>query len=164
MKKFFRLHGYLDNMKAKIDAFSLKRLEDIQWKYVNHVRGIIEEELCWDEFERLLNKKYLYEIYYDGRVKEFYELGMGSMIYNEYTSIFLDFFGYAPYLKEEKENIQRFINGFLVAFKDQTELDEPWSLWEAVIKLKHCYEQSNHKYGSKSDQKGNEKTKGKWPK
>jgi len=31
---------------------------------------------------------------------------------------------YLPYLKEEKGKIQRLINGFSLAFKDQIEFDE----------------------------------------
>ena len=50
-----------------------------------------------------------------------------------------------PYLKEEKANIQRFINGLLITFKDRIEFDEPRSLEEAIRKLKHCYEQSKRR-------------------
>jgi len=44
----------------------------------------------------------LLERYYDDRAKEFYELKMGSMTDEEYTSIFLGLLIYVPYLKEEK--------------------------------------------------------------
>jgi len=49
-------------MKAKITTFSLKRKAYIWWEYVNNVKGIREEELTWDEFERLFKKKYLREV------------------------------------------------------------------------------------------------------
>jgi len=88
---------------------------------------------------------------------------MGSMIDDEYTSKFLKFLRYAPYLKDGKQNIQSFINGFLVAFKGHIDFDEPHSLEEPIRKLKHCYGQSKHKPELKCDWKGNEKTKGKWP-
>eukprot|EP00253_Pinus_taeda_P004286 PITA_04286 len=71
----------------------------------------------------------------------------------EHTSRFLEFLRYAPYLKEEKENIQRFISGLLVSFKDMTEFDESRLLEEAIKKLKHCYEQSKRKTESKQDWK-----------
>jgi len=35
----------------------------------------------------------------------FYELKIGSMTYEEYTSRFLEFLRYFPYLKEEKVKI-----------------------------------------------------------
>lgn len=50
----------------------------------------------------MFKNKYLYEIYYDERAKEFYELKMGSMTYDEYTRMFLVSLGYVPYLKDEK--------------------------------------------------------------
>ena len=65
MKKFFRFHNYSENMKAKITTFSLKGKTNIWWEDVNNVKGIREEELIWDEFERLFKKKYLFERYYD---------------------------------------------------------------------------------------------------
>lgn len=79
MNKFFRLHSYSDNMKAKITNFSLRGKENIWWEDVKNVKGIQEEELTWDEFNKIFKKKYLSERYYDDRAKEFYELPMGSM-------------------------------------------------------------------------------------
>ena len=79
MRKFFRLHDYSENMKARIATFSLRGRAAIWWEDVKNIRDIFEEELTWSEFERLFQKKYLLEIYYDDMAKEFYELKMGSM-------------------------------------------------------------------------------------
>ena len=65
---------------------------------------------------------------------------MGSMTDEEYTSRFLEFLRYVPYLKEDRAKIQRFISGFSVVFKDKIEFEEPRSLEEVIHKLKHCYE------------------------
>lgn len=116
----------------------------------------------WEEFERIFKKKYLSETYYDGNYKEFYELRMGSIIFEEYTTRFREMLRYVPYLKDEKENIQRFISGFLLSLKDQIEFDEPQSLEEAINNLEHCYEQYKCKPEFKCDWKGSEKTKGKF--
>jgi len=70
---------------------------------------------------------------------------------------------YVPYLREEKAKVQRFISGFLVAYRDQIEFDEPLSLEEPIQKLKHCYEHSKRKVELKHDLKRNDKAKGKWP-
>ena len=43
---------------------------------------------------------------------------MGSLIYDEYTSRFLELLRYVPYLKDEKAKIHRFIGGFPVAYRD----------------------------------------------
>lgn len=47
MNKFFQLHDYSENMKARIINFSLKGKEDNWWEYVNNVRGIQEQQLTW---------------------------------------------------------------------------------------------------------------------
>ena len=47
---------------------------------MQNVKGVSEDELTSNEFERLLTKKYLSEKYHDERVKEFYEFQVSSMI------------------------------------------------------------------------------------
>jgi len=42
MNKFFRLHDYSTNMKAKIATFSLKGKAYIWWEDVKNIRGIHE--------------------------------------------------------------------------------------------------------------------------
>lgn len=91
IKKFFILHNYSENMKAKIATFSLKGKVDIWWEGVKNVRGIQEEDFIWDEFERLFKNKYLYERCYDEIYKAFYELHGGSMTNYQYTSRLLEF-------------------------------------------------------------------------
>ena len=55
----------------------------------------------------------------------------------EQTIRFLEMLRYLPYLKEEKGKIQRLINGFSLAFKDQIEFDEHQSLEDSIRKLEH---------------------------
>ena len=59
MRKFFRLHYYSENMKARVDTFGLKGNADIWWEDVKNVRFIHEEYLSWSEFEWLFKKKYV---------------------------------------------------------------------------------------------------------
>jgi len=105
-------------MKERISLFSLKGKVDIWWEDVKNVMEIHEDDLTWLAFERLFKNKYLYERYYDDRAKEFYELQMGSMTDEEYTSIFLELLRYVTYLGEYKTKVQRFISGLLVAYKN----------------------------------------------
>lgn len=58
MNKFFRLHNYSESMKSKISTLSLKGKANIWLEDVNNFKGIREEELILDEFERLFKKKY----------------------------------------------------------------------------------------------------------
>jgi len=120
--------------------------------------------LTWSEFERIFRKKYLSKRYYDNKEKEFYELKMGSMTNEEYTSKFLELLRYARYLKEETTNIHIFICGLSTTFRDRIEFGERRSLEEAIWKLKHFYEQSKHIYETKLELKGINKDKGKWDK
>ena len=57
---------------------------------------------------------------------------MGSMTVEKYTNRFLDILRYVPYLKEDKDKIQRFISGLPIAFKGMIEFDEPRSLDEEI--------------------------------
>jgi len=74
--------------------------------------------LIWDEFKRLFKKKHLLERYYDDKAKEFYEIQMGSMTDDEYSSRFLELMRYVPYLKDEKAKIQRIISGFPATYRE----------------------------------------------
>jgi len=104
------------------------------------------------------------ERYFDDRANEFYELNMGSMTDDEYTSRFLELLRYVPYLKEEKDKIQIFVSELPFGFKDMIEFNEPRSLEEAIRKMKNFYEQSKHQTKTKTDWRVNAKNKGKWDK
>lgn len=56
-----------------------------------------------------------------------------------------------PYLKDEKEKIQRFTNGFPLSSKDHIDFNEPLSLEESIKKLNNFYEQSKRKPELKCD-------------
>lgn len=118
MNKFFKSHEYTNNLKAKIAFFNLKGKADIWWEDVKWARDIKTYELSWREFKRLFGKKYLSERYYNNKAKELYELKMGSMIDEEYTTKFLELIWYVPYLTDEKAKVQRFVSGLPLTFTD----------------------------------------------
>ena len=64
------------------------------------------------------------ERYYDSKAKEFYELKMGSMTDEEYTTKFMELLRYVPYLKDEKAKVQRFVSGLPLEFRDWIEYDK----------------------------------------
>ena len=47
MNKFFELHEYAKNMKAKITIFNLKGKTYIWWEDVKRIRDIIMDDLSW---------------------------------------------------------------------------------------------------------------------
>lgn len=132
MKKLFELHDYTKNMKDKIVIFCLKGKEDIWREYVKWVRDINIKGLSSHAFKRLFRKKYLSERYYESKAKEFYELKIGSVKNEEYTTKFQELLRYVSYLKVEKAKAQRFVSGLPLAFKDQIENNEPWSVEEVI--------------------------------
>jgi len=80
---------------------------------------------------------------------------------DKYRTKFLVLLRYVPYLKNVKIEVQRFVSGFTLAFKDYIQYDEPHTIEEVNGKLKHCYELSRHKSNPKQGWIGNDKTKGK---
>ena len=92
---------------------------------MKQVKDIEIEDLSWHEFKKLFWKNYFSERYYNSKVKEFYELIMGSMTNEEYMNKFLELLGYVLYLKYEKAKVQFFFSEFPLAFLDRIEYVEP---------------------------------------
>lgn len=153
MKKFFKIHDYFENMKEKIVAYSLKGREDIWWEDLKNVKGIREERLNWNEFEKLFKEKYLSDKYYDSKAKDFYELKLVQLLDEEYITILLKPLRYVPYIEDDKAKLQLFIDEFPMSFSDCIEFYEPQSLDYAMKKFKKCYEQAKWRPNFKSDQK-----------
>lgn len=65
----------------------------------------------WGDFEQLFQKMHLSKRYFDSKEKGFYELRPRQMLDDELFTKFLESLRYVPYLKDEKEKVQRFING-----------------------------------------------------
>ena len=129
---------------------------------MKNVRYIHEEDVTWSEFEWLFKKKYFSERYLHDRAKQFYELNMGCMTDDEYTSRFLDLLSYVPYFTGEKAKIQSFISGLPIALKDRIEFNEPRSLEESIQKLSHFYEQPKSISKTKPGSNSNVRNKVKW--
>jgi hypothetical protein len=79
LKKYFRVHDYSENLKARITIFNLNGKASIWWEDLRNVKGMHDKDLSWKQFEKHFKKKYLSEKYYDGKTKEFYELVRRSM-------------------------------------------------------------------------------------
>jgi hypothetical protein len=54
---------------------------------------------------------------------------------------FLSLLRYVPYIKEEKEKVQRFISGIPKDYQNMIEFDEPRTLEDTILKARYCYEQ-----------------------
>jgi hypothetical protein len=91
--------------------FNMNGGDSIWWEDLKEIKWIKERKFTWKQFERYFFKAYLFEKYYDDKIKEFYELKMGKLTLEAYAKQFMELLRYVPYLKDEKERIQCFLNG-----------------------------------------------------
>jgi hypothetical protein len=93
------------------------------------------------KFKKYFQKKYLSKHYYDRKMKEFFELKLGSMTMDEYERIFLELLRYVDFIKDEQVKIQRFLSGLPSIFSDKIQYDDPKTLEEAIRRAKCLYDQ-----------------------
>jgi hypothetical protein len=124
LKKYFRVHDYSENLKARITIFNLDGKASIWWEYLRNVKGVHEKDFSWKQFDKYFRKKYLSEKYMDGKTKELYELRLGQLTIDEYVNKFLELLRYVPYIKAEKVKVQRLINGLAQTYRDRIVFDE----------------------------------------
>jgi hypothetical protein len=145
LKKYFRVHDFSENMKARVATFNLNGKASIWWEDLKNMKGVREEDLSWERFEKYFRKKYLSEKYFDEKTKEFYELKLGQLTIEEYVNKFLDLLRYVPYIKAEKAKVQRFISGLPKDYRNRIEFDEPKTLEDTIRKATYCHEQFGHR-------------------
>jgi hypothetical protein len=63
------------------------------------VQHIVEKSVTWREFKKYFEKKYLTKRYYDKKMKDFFELKLGSMTIDEYERRFLELLKYVSSLR-----------------------------------------------------------------
>jgi hypothetical protein len=153
LKKYFRVHDFSENLKARVATFNLNGKASIWWEDLKNMKGVREEDLSWKRFEKYFRKKYLSERYFDEKAKEFYELKLGQLTMEEYVNKFLDLLRYVPYIKAEKAKAQRFISGLPKEYRNRIEFDEPKTLEDTIRKATYCHEQYGHWAESRGDWK-----------
>jgi hypothetical protein len=52
LKKYFRIHDFSENMKAQVATFNLNGKASIWWEDLKNVKGVHEEDLSWERFEK----------------------------------------------------------------------------------------------------------------
>jgi hypothetical protein len=127
-------------MKARVATFNLNGKASIWWEDLKNVKGVHEEDLSWERFEKYFRKKYLSEKYFDEKTKEFYELKLGQMTIEECVNKFLNLLRYVPYIKAENAKVQCFISGLPKDYQNRIEFDEPKTLEGTIQKATYCHE------------------------
>ena len=97
-----------------------------------HMQHIDENKVTWREFERYFKNKYLTKRYYDKKMKDFFELKLGSMTIDEYERHFLELLKYVSFIKEDHVKIHRYLSGLPSFISDKIQYDEPKTLEETI--------------------------------
>jgi hypothetical protein len=101
MGKYFQLHNYSAHTEGRISIYHLKGKASMWWDQFVQVQHIDEKNVTWREFKRCFQKKYLTKRYYDKKMKEFFELKLGSMTIDEYERRYLELLKYVSFIKED---------------------------------------------------------------
>jgi hypothetical protein len=75
------------------------------------VQHIKNKNVTWREFKKYFEKKHLTKRYYEKKMKELFELKLGSMIIDKYERRFLELMKYVSFIKDETVKIQRYLSG-----------------------------------------------------
>ena len=78
MRKYFQVQDYSENMKARVVIFNLIGRESIWWEHFRKVKNINQRKIVWKQFPKYFKLKYLSDMYYDDKIKEFHELRLGQ--------------------------------------------------------------------------------------
>eukprot|EP00253_Pinus_taeda_P032829 PITA_32829 len=156
MNKYFQLYEYDHNLKAQLAIFQLQGKATLWWEEVKIVKGVTEQTITWDNFQRFFKERYLTERFYDEKAKEFHDLRLGQQTMDEFITRFTSLLCYVPYIREEKAKVQRFVSSLPPYMRERIEFDNPKSMDEVIRKARICYQQSKQK-GDAAGRKWNEK-------
>ena len=105
------------------------------------VHAIDEKTMTWEYFQVKFKNRYLNERYYDDKAKEFHELRLGQLTIDEFVTKFTNLLLYVPYIIEDKEKLQRFLNFLHTIYKERIEFDNLKMMDEVVLKAILCYQE-----------------------
>jgi hypothetical protein len=132
MRKYFQLHNYSSHAKGRNSIYQMKGKTSIWWDQLVQLQRIKEKSVTWREFKKYFEKKYLTKRYYDKKIKEFFELKLGSMTISEYERRFLEFLKYFSFIKDDTFKIHRYLSGFPTFISEKIQYDDPKTLEETI--------------------------------
>eukprot|EP00253_Pinus_taeda_P011976 PITA_11976 len=156
MNKYFQLYEYDHNLKARLAIFQLQGKATLWWEEVRIVKGVTEQTITWDNFQRYFKERYLTEWFYDEKAMEFHDLRLGQQTMDKFITRFTSLLRYVPYIREEKAKVQRFVSSLPPYMRERIEFDNPKSMDEVIQKARICYQQSRQK-GEAAGKKRNER-------
>jgi hypothetical protein len=129
MRKYFQLHNYSSHAEGRIAMYQLKGKASMWWDKIVQVQHIKEKNVSRKEFNKQFEKKYLTKRYYYRKMKELFELKLGSMTIDEYERRFLELLKYVPFIKDETIKIQIYLSGLPAFLSDKIQYDDP-KIWK----------------------------------
>jgi hypothetical protein len=94
---------------------------------------------------RHFENKYLTKRHYDKKMKDLFELKMGSMFIDEYERRFLELLKYVPFIKVETVKIQRYLSGLPSFISDKIHYDDHETMEETIRREKFLFDQQKGK-------------------
>jgi hypothetical protein len=144
-------------------------MESMWWNQLMQVQHIKEKSVTWRELKKYFEKKYLTKRYYDKKMKDLFELKLGSMAIHEYERRFLELLKYVSFIKDETVRIQRYLSGFPSFSSDNIQYDDTNTLEETIRQDKCLYNQQKARptfqksWGDKNKFKMDQRKKGTKP-
>jgi hypothetical protein len=75
------------------------------WDQLKQVEHINESRITWKQFNKYFQKEYLSDHFYDKKMQDLFELGLGSMTMEEYENKFAGLLKYVGFIKDEKVEV-----------------------------------------------------------
>eukprot|EP00253_Pinus_taeda_P015084 PITA_15084 len=145
-----------NNLKVRLAIFQLQGKATLWWEEIKIVKGVSEQNITWEKFQKYFKERYLTENFYDEKAQEFHDLRLGQQSMDEFINRFTSLLRYVPYIKEEKAKVQRFVSSLPAYIRERIEFDNPRTMDEAIRKARICYQQNKQK-GDISNKRWNER-------
>jgi hypothetical protein len=140
MKKYFQLHDYPLQVEARIVTHDFQGKETMWWDQLKQANHLDEKKISWRWFKGYFQEKYLFENYCERKMKELFELKLGSMTMDEYEKRFFELLKYVDFIKDAKVKTQRFISGLPFFYSDKIQDDNPTTSEGTIRRAYHLYE------------------------
>eukprot|EP00253_Pinus_taeda_P011521 PITA_11521 len=132
INKYFQLYEYDQNLKVRLAIFQLQGKATLWWEEIKIVKGVSEQNITWEKFQKYFKERYLTERFYDEKAREFHDLRLGQQSMDEFINRFTSLLFYVPYIKEEKAKVQIFVSSLPAYIRERIEFDNPRTMDEAI--------------------------------
>jgi hypothetical protein len=102
------LHDYPSRVEAGIATYHLQGKESMWWYQLKKSKHLDEKRISWRQFKGYFQEKYFFEHYYERKMKEFFELKLGTMTMDKYEKRFFELLNYVDFIKDEKSKSKGF--------------------------------------------------------